>query len=491
MNFDEYLSANPWLGWGLGLSFGFPLCVVLLSEILHRLETHHRSLAGPVRHLRNISLPLLALLVFLQQLLALPPDDTAIKVVVSLVFVSVLFATLSFTNVLLFAEASVGSWRANVPKLFLDLSRAFFVFVGLGMVSGLVWDADLKAFFTALGIGSVVIGLALQDTLGNLFSGIALLFERPFSIGDVIRVGNQEGVVKEMTWRATWIHVTSTHAMLVIPNLALTKDHVVNLTRLGPHMVRVPLKFSHDDPPNTVKQALVTVAAAVPGVFATPPPDVITTGYADYTVEYEVTFTVKDYPAHWAVLNEFRTRVWYAARRHGLTMHFPVNQGGLQYEAIAGIAAQPAQTSLWDTLAAVSSLQTMPETDLRELADISALQHYARDEQVIREDDASATLYLVMNGEVLLSATDKHGVEREVLRLGEGEYVGILQVMLGQPSTVTARALTDLVLLAIPGEAANRMLDRSPQLARDLGQSLEARRQAILQAKEGRTAAIE
>jgi CRP-like cAMP-binding protein len=125
------------------------------------------------------------------------------------------------------------------------------------------------------------------------------------------------------------------------------------------------------------------------------------------------------------------------------------------------------------------------------LAEISALQHYARDEKVIREGDASATLYLVIEGEVLLSATDKHGIEREVLRLGEGEYVGILQVMLGQPSTVTARAVTDLVLLAIPGEAANRMLDRSPQLARDLGQSLEARRQAILQAKEGRTAKIE
>ena len=63
--------------------------------------------------------------------------------------------------------------------------------------------------------------------------------------------------------------------------------------------------------------------------------------------------------------------------------------------------------------------------------------------------------------------------------------------MLGEPSTVTVRALTDLVLAAIPGDAANRLLDRSPHLARDLGQSLEARRQTIMQAKEGRTARIQ
>lgn len=489
MNFEEYLAANPWLAWGLGLTFGFPLAVVLLSETLHRLESRKRPLAGPVRHLRNITLPLLALLVFLQKMLDLPPADTAIKLADTFVFVSLLFALLSFGNVLLFAEASANSWRASVPKLFLDLTRAFFVFVGLGLVSGLVWEADLKAFFTALGIGSVVIGLALQDTLGNLFSGIALLFEKPFVIGDIIRVGEQEGIVKEMTWRATWIHVTKSNSILAIPNLSLAKEQVVNLTRLGRHLVRVSFNFSHDDPPNRVKQMLLPTIAAVPGVLEDPPPEVITQDSGEFTAVYEVTFSVKDYPARWDALNEFRSRVWYAARRHGLRLAFPLEEE-MRCERLLEEKGEPALDSVWDRLSSVATLQAVPEAELKELARHCVLQHFARHEQVIREGDPSATLYLVIEGEALLSTTDKRGVEREVARFSHGEYIGLLQVMLGQPSSVTVWALTDLVLVAIPGDAANRLLDRSPLLARDLGQSLESRRQIIMQAKEGRTARI-
>ena len=490
MNFEESLAAYPWLAWGLGLTFGFPIVMVLLSETLHRLETRRRPLAGPVRHLRNTTLPLLALLVFLQKMLGLFPADTAIKVADTLVFLSLLFALLSFGNVLLFAEASAGSWRASVPKLFLDLTRAFFVFVGLGLVSGLVWEADLKGFFTALGIGSVVIGLAMQDTLGNLFSGIALLFEKPFAIGDIIRVGEQEGIVMEMTWRATWIRVTKTRSILIIPNLSLAKEQVVNLTRLGRHLVRVPVSFSHDDAPNRVKQMLLTTVAALPGVLDDPPPDAITTGYGEYAVGYEVTFSVKEYPERWALLNEFRSRIWYAARRHGLTLAFPLHEG-LRGERIQDQPPQQADGEVWEKLAAIATLQALPTAELRELAGHGVLQHFARDERVIREGEPSATLYLVIEGETLLSTLDKRGIEREVARLGHGEYIGLLQVMLGEPSTVTVRALTDLVLAAIPGDAANRLLDRSPHLARDLGQSLEARRQTIMQAKEGRTARIQ
>jgi len=330
----------------------------------------------------------------------------------------------------------------------------------------------------------------LQDTLGNLFSGIALLFERPFTIGDVIRVGEQEGIVKEMTWRATWIQVTKTNSMLVIPNLSLAKENVVNLTRLGPHLVRVPLNLSLDDPPNRVKQVLRQTAADVPGVLEEPAPEVIVLGFADYSVGYEVTFSVKEYSARWGVINEFRSRVWYAARRHGLTLAFPI-QEGLHGERMREAPPSDKNDEAREKLSAIATLKSMPLEELSDLAAHSELLHFACTEHVIREGDPSARLYLVIDGETLLSTTDKQGIEREVARLGHGEYIGILQVMLGQPSTVTVRALTDLLLVAIPSDAANRLLDCLPHLARDLGQSLESRRQAIMLAKEGRTARIE
>jgi small-conductance mechanosensitive channel len=486
MSFAESLAVNPWLIWGLGLTFGFPLAMVLLSEILHRLDLDKRPLSEPVRHLRNITFPLLALFIFLEKMVGLPPTDTAVKTSETLMFISVLFALLSLANVLLFAEASAASWRARVPKLFLDLSRAFFVFVGLGMVLAFVWEADLKAFFAALGIGSLVIGLALKDTLGNLFSGIALLFEKPFVNGDIIRVGEREGTVQEMTWRSTWIHVGGTNSLLVIPNIDLTQEPLINLSRLGHCLVRIPLSFSYGDPPNKVKQAMLETAATVPGVLPEPGTRVITTGYADFAINYEVIFAVQDYSAKGNAQNEFLSRVWYAAQRHGLTIPFPIQTVyNHEEDALGGL------NGVHEKLATVATLKAIPETELQEISKVSALKRFACNELVIREGDSSIPLYLIIEGEALLSTPDKRGVEREVARLTHGEYIGVVQVMLGQPSTINARALTDLLLVAIPGDAANQMLDRYPRLARDLGKVTEARRQTILHAKEGHTAMIE
>lgn len=490
MNLQEIFAELPWLPWGLGLILGFPLAVVLLSEILHRLEANGRAMAGPVRHLRNITLPLLAVQVFMQQLMGLADDDTAIKVMDTLVFTSLLIFLLSFGNVWLFAEASANSWRANVPKLFLDLTRAFFIIIGLGMISGMVWEADLKAFFTALGVGSVVIGLALQDTLGNLFSGVALLFEKPFVIGDMIRVGELEGIVTEMTWRATWIRVTKSNALLVIPNLSIAKEQVLNLSKLGPHVVRVCVNFSPDDPPNRVKQALFSTISTVPGVLPNVPIEVVTDKFGEFALVYEVAFGVTHYRARWDVLDEFRSRLWYVARREGLTLEFPETEGMHRSHAHSHQTIQaPTQSpdAVYAKLALIPTLQSVPEEELRELAANSQLQNFAKQEIVIHEGDTSTPLYLVIEGEVLLTTLDRRGLEREVARLGLGEYIGLLQVMLGQPSMVTVQAFTDLLLLTVPVDAANRLLDRSPHLARDLGQSLESRRQTILLAKEGRT----
>jgi hypothetical protein len=225
-------------------------------------------------------------------------------------------------------------------------------------------------------------------------------------------------------------------------------------------------------------------AAAVPGVLADPPPAVTTTSYGDSAINYQVAFAVTNYPARWGARNEFLNRIWYAARRHGLTMPFPIRTVYSHQVDLAAEAATKLER-VGKELAALPTLQALPESGLRELSADSVIQHFARNELVLREGDRNAMLYLLLAGEALLSTPDERGMEREVARLSRGDFLGIRQVMLGQPSSTNARALTDLVLVAIPGDAAHRMLDRSPRLARDLGAMQEARRKATLRAKRG------
>ena len=93
-------------------------------------------------------------------------------------------------------------WRGRVPRLLIDLLTLALLAVGSAIILSVVWGQDIGGLLAALGIGSIVIGLALQDTLGNLIAGLALLFEKPYRIGDWIRVDGVEGQVVEVNWRA-------------------------------------------------------------------------------------------------------------------------------------------------------------------------------------------------------------------------------------------------------------------------------------------------
>jgi small-conductance mechanosensitive channel len=404
MRLAEAFAASPWIGWAVALMLGYPLLAVVLSEVLERVEDHRRSLHGPVRHLRNVTLPLLALLIFLQKLVGLPPEDTAVKLAYTAMLVSVFFALLSLANAMLFSEASEDSWRARVPKLFLDLSRVFFVFLGLAMVLALVWDQDLRGLFAALGIGSLVIGLALQDTLGNLFSGVALLFEKPFSVGEFIRVGEREGRVTGMTWRTTRLHVNATHSTLVIPNLALAKEQIVNLSRPGFPVVRVPIRFSTEDAPNAVKCVLIETASFVPGVVSDPAPSAATIAYGEGWIDYEACFTVASFPARSIARDEYVSRLWYAARRRGLTLS-PAT-GSVQRQGIEPVREEASGPDrVRAQLAGIPVLQGLPEDAMQDLAANAAVLRFARGEIVFREGDGSATMYILLEGDVLLTTS--------------------------------------------------------------------------------------
>ena len=175
-----------------------------------------------------------------------------------------------------------------------------------------------------MGVGSIVIGLALQDTLGNLFSGIALLFERPFTEGDWIEVDSVKGKVIEINWRSVHI-LTRELEMLVIPNAVLAGATIRNYRRPQRlHVEVVEVGFSYNDPPNKVKQVMKEIALSTKGVLERPEPVVQTISYDDSSIGYKVRLFLSDYDRVPQIRDEFVTRVWYAAERYNLNIPFPI-----------------------------------------------------------------------------------------------------------------------------------------------------------------------
>ncbi|MGI9590594.1 MAG: mechanosensitive ion channel family protein, partial [Myxococcota bacterium] len=280
--------AKDWFLWGLVIVVAFPLAVLALGELGYRQQRRGRASAEIFAIVRNLVLPVFVLMLFLEHVLDFAADSAWLRLVETLLWVSLIHAALAAVNVLVFEEAEALSWRARVPKLFLDLSRFFMVIVGGAIVLSTVWGRDLGGFLAALGVGSIVLGFALQDTLGNLMSGIALLFERPFTTGEWIKVGGHQGLVVEMNWRSVRIR-TRQKDLLVVPNSILGREIITNTAQpTQEHAELIKVAFSLEDPPNRVKQVLLDAALATPGVPARPTTKVRVHQYEDDRIQYEV-----------------------------------------------------------------------------------------------------------------------------------------------------------------------------------------------------------
>jgi small-conductance mechanosensitive channel len=470
------------LGWVLALVLGFPLAMLVLGEVILRLERRQWPMAGPMRILRSWVLPSLALFVFLVQVIQRPRTDIIVRISEMLLWMTLIYAALTLLNVILFEDAPEGSWQAKVPQLFRDLGRFVLVLVGAAIVLSTVWGADLGSLLTALGVGSLVIGLALQDSLGNIFSGVSLLFEQPFSLGDWIQVGDRLGEVVEINWRSVHIE-TSSGDLVIVPNSEIAQGSFTNFSQPRPIYEKViDISFSYDDPPRKVIRLLKQTALKAPGVI----PDSIwvsLSGYGDFAINYQIGLSAPTMPQAVRMRNEFMLRLWYVSKRHNLTMPYPV-QVEAPYQTTLPTPEEEQVINL-QALRSLAGLASLPVATLEKILQRSQLRDYAEQEVVIEVDTPLSGLYLLVEGQVELLAPNPRGQLRTLGVLSPGEFFGEKASLLSdQTSEVTVIAAEDLRLLLIPTDTLQLILEQSPRLGHDLGEVMEIRRRAVQSIRE-------
>ena len=465
--------------WATILVLGFALLTVGLGEVIHRLQRRGKSLATTLRLVRNLIVPVLVFLLFMQHLLRLNPESHLIKAMETLLWVVVIHGALSLLNVMLFEQAQAGTWRSRVPKLLIDLARLFLILLGSAIVLATVWNADLAGLVTALGVSSIVIGLALQDTLGSIMSGIALLFERPFSVGDWLYVGGVVGQVIDINWRAIRLQ-TLEREMVIIPHKVISGETIRNFNQpLQLHAERIRLGFSYNDPPNLARQVLKSTALETRGILTDPEPQIFTVSYDDFAVTYEVKFFIRDYGELEEIRDRFMTRGWYAAQRNHLTIPFPSRT--LYHFHGPTTQAKQVSEKFTDSLNSLPAFVPLDKQQqkLKSPSQGIMLQHFATGESVVRQGYTGNALYIIVSGQAQVTTTNSLEQEVEVLNLKAGEFFGEMALFSGEPSTVSVIALEDLEVLMIDAFVVNQMIDRQPSFAREISQILEIRRRTI------------
>lgn len=460
------LISQPWFWPTTIITVALPVALLILNEAQQYLTRRHSSYARPVALLRNAVLPALALLILVDQLNDTDAEATWPRLAATMFgFLVILFA-LSGANAALFGNARAGSWRERLPSIFIDLGRLIVIAIGLGILFSWVWGTDIGGLFAAVGVTSIVIGLAVQTAVGPVIAGLFLLFEQPFRIGDWLDTPSGKGRVLEVNWRS--IHIDTGNGIQIVPNATLAGASFTNLSRVhgAAFYTTTTLTFAADDRPGAVVDTLKTVADALPTKLADVDSRVSVKGGGEYQVSVPIGSPADD----GSTKNSLLQRTWYASRRAGL--HLDEADGGFGDDT-AHTATQPRRIA--------SALGLDEDTVAGMIAD-SRLLMYCQGEMVQQPGSVPEALAFIVAGELALTVVTDSGAQVPAGRLDVGDFIGTT-ALTRQPVLTGAVALRDTTLLAIPRRTIRPVVQSNPQLARMLGETIELRRRAAEDAR--------
>ena len=454
---------SSWFYWAIGIAIGLPIVLIGLTELHDLLARRNHRMARQVSLLRNYLVPLGALLLLLVKASQIPAWHTSVRVLTTVFGFLLVVVLLSGLNATVFEGAPEDSWRKKLPTIFLDVARFVLIGAGLALILSYVWGVRVGGLFTALGVTSVVIGLMLQNSVGQIVSGLFMLFEQPFRINDWLDTGTAQGRVVEVNWRA--VHIDTGSGMRVMPNSMLASTSFTNLSRPpGEHKLSMTTTFSAADPPDRVCAVLSRVALALPQLKVGSVPRSVPLGGG----EYRTTIGLGSPADDGAARATFLRWIWYAARREGLHL----DEADDDYST-----TQRVQDALRSVVA--PALRLSPD-EQRSLQSCARLVRYGADEIVESVGQVPDGMTFVVAGRVQLTAMANDGSIVAINTLEEGSFLG-LTALTRQPNLATAYALEEVAALEIDREHIEHLVAREPLLLQDLGYILDERRGKVRQ----------
>ena len=343
------------------------------------------------------------------------------------------------------------------------------------LVSTFVFDEKL---LTTSAVSAVVIGFALQDTLGNAFAGLAIQSERPFHVGHWIRVGDFEGRVAEVTWRATKLR-TKTGNFVILPNNLVAKEAVTNYSEPSvPTRLEVEVGASYTCPPNQVKAAIRDAMAQVPCVLATPAPDVLVMAFADSAVTYRARFWVTDYELDDESRDQVRAAIYYAFSRHGIEIPFPIQ---VQYDLDPPGPDEAAKERQREVLLKeVDLFASLTDEQRRMIALATRMRTFGDGEVIVREGQPGQSMYVVASGKVSVVVEPDR---RTVASIEKGGYFGEMSLLTGDARSATVMAQGDAIVLEIDADLFRKLAVENPHAIERIGVEAITRRTELNQAR--------
>ncbi len=348
----------------------------------------------------------------------------------------------------------------------------------------------LAPLFTGSTILGIVVGLALQDTLGNLFAGVASQADQSFQIGDIISIKNEgQGVVEGISWRGVKIR-TFQDKLLIISNSIIGKQtvEVAPKGNLNARIVRFNTIYT-----NSPAKVIQTVREAVRQAENVSPkrrPKVRIWNLGDNGIDWEVKYWITNYRDHNDTDALIRQRIWYAFQRENLDFAYPTRTIYTAKKSEEDEIFVETEDEICERIINVPIFAPLSTEETQKIARTCSVRVFAPEEPIIEKGQQDKSMFIIHRGVVHIQI-EENGVSKVVSTLREGDFFGEMSLFTGEPRTANVIADSETQVLEIKPYIMKPILDNNPEVARVISEIIEERRTTLAQEEEQKKAMTE
>jgi small-conductance mechanosensitive channel len=374
----------------------------------------------------------------------------------------------------------------EMPALVEDIVTVALLLFGLSLGLYLEEGLSVTGLVTASGATAIILGIALQAAIQDLFSGLSINLEGSYVIGDWLTVFTDQmpeplyGRVTGITWRSTYLTLEDGRR-LMLPNHMMTAQPVLNHSQpAAPKRYYVEVSIDNRIPFRRVHDALLGEAYKVvtqPGFARHPDPSVIFDRLKEDGSYFHVRFYA--WPDRISV-SDCRSIMLDALLETILQNEFasPVQQLEIQPRPKLDFTLGEKETIAALERAPLFA-QVLNETQFADLAAQCKVHQIPRGVALMREGDPPGSMYVILEGAVSISIAGGDGQRHEVAVSATGDVVGEMSLMTGAPRTATATALAPLRVLEITKTGIELLLQKTPSLAERFSAVLAQRQREL------------
>jgi small-conductance mechanosensitive channel/CRP-like cAMP-binding protein len=378
--------------------------------------------------------------------------------------------------------------RRRIPRILNEFVVALAL-IGYAIYRLNAVGVNLASLITTSALVTGALAFSAQETLGNLWGGIAIQLEKTCRIGDWVRIDTVTGQVVSIRWRYMAI-ATITNETIVIPNSSVMKNRITVVARRGEERTAwrrlVPFEVEFGCPPaRVIDQVEKELAhARIPSVGSASPPRVACVAFKESGIEYEVAYDLLEASEYWITDSSIRSHVYAALMRQGFVIALPRRIVEMRHDERPGTVRREIENRI-TALSAMDLFASLTDAERASLARELSTSPYVRGDTVFEAGESADSLYLLAQGRVEIVRERAQRAAVKLATLDAPAYFGEMGLLLGQPRIATVVAKEDALCYRLDKRGFDAIIRSRPQLVETLARILaerQAENDATLQA---------